>query len=108
MTKLPDIRDRSVVRLSVTPSTKYSCSGLPPILAKGSTTIDRRGAEAGGDVFEGGAVSAGSTNLPTSRENIRIGSAIFLSRVSPRSTTARLSRALTCRYASSERQIDPG
>ena len=39
----PPMRERSVVRLSVTPSTKYSCSGSPPIFAKGSTTIDRRG-----------------------------------------------------------------
>ena len=37
------MRDRSVVRLSVTPSTKYSCSGSPPMLAKGRTTMERRG-----------------------------------------------------------------
>src|SRR5205085_6096224 len=43
MTRAPDIRERSVVRLSVIPSTKYSCSLSPPILAKGSTTIDSRG-----------------------------------------------------------------
>src|SRR5260370_27273751 len=38
------MRDRSVVRPSVTPSTKYCCSGSLLRLAKGSTTIDRRGA----------------------------------------------------------------
>ncbi|HKN30884.1 MAG TPA: hypothetical protein VJY34_24630 [Roseiarcus sp.] len=37
------MRERSVVRLSVTPSAKYSCSGSPPILVKGKTTIERRG-----------------------------------------------------------------
>ena len=37
MTKAPEMRERSVVRLSVTPSAKYSCSGPPPMLAKGKT-----------------------------------------------------------------------
>src|SRR5215510_6595026 len=41
------IRDRSVVRSSVTASAKYCCSGSLLRLAKGSTTIDRRGAAAG-------------------------------------------------------------
>ena len=39
------MRDRSVVRLSITPSTKYSCSSSPPILTNGSTTIESRGAK---------------------------------------------------------------
>ena len=43
ITKEPLTRDKSVVRLSVTPSTKYSCSLSPPILANGKTMIDRRG-----------------------------------------------------------------
>ena len=43
MTNDPRIRERSVVRLSVTPSTKCSCSASPPILANGRTTIERRG-----------------------------------------------------------------
>jgi hypothetical protein len=30
----------------ITPSTKYSCSGLPPMFAKGRTTRERRGAAA--------------------------------------------------------------
>ena len=50
MMKAPEMRERSVVRLAVTPSTKYSCSGSPPILAKGSTTSERRG----GSRFSGG------------------------------------------------------
>ena len=37
------MRDRSVVRLSVTPSTKYSCSATPVMFAKGRTTMERRG-----------------------------------------------------------------
>ena len=48
ITNEPLMRDKSVVRLSVTPSTKYSCSGSPPMFANGSTTMDRRGAEDGG------------------------------------------------------------
>src|SRR5580704_4771846 len=42
------MRERSVVRLSVTPSTKCSCSGSPPILANGKTTIDGRELRLGG------------------------------------------------------------
>ena len=34
MTKAPEMRDKSVVRLSVTPSTKYSCWGPPPRCAE--------------------------------------------------------------------------
>ena len=49
------MRERSVVRLSVTPSTKCSCSGSPPILANGKTTIERRG----GADFSGAGVGAG-------------------------------------------------
>src|SRR5712691_53926 len=49
MTKLPAIRDRSVVRSSVTPSAKYCCSGSLLRLLKGSTTIDRRRAADGAD-----------------------------------------------------------
>ena len=43
ITNEPRMRERSVVRLSVTPSTKCSCSAPPPILANGRTTIERRG-----------------------------------------------------------------
>ncbi len=39
----------------MTPSTKYSCSGSPPILANGRTTIERRG----GADFSGAGVGAG-------------------------------------------------
>ena len=49
------MRERSVVRLSVTPSTKCSCSGSPPILANGKTTIERRG----GADFSGAGADAG-------------------------------------------------
>ena len=37
------MRDRSVVRSSVVPSVKYSCSGSLLRLAEGSTTIDKLG-----------------------------------------------------------------
>src|SRR6516225_6195820 len=43
MTKPPERRERSVVRSSVMPSTKYSCSGTFDKFAKGRTTIDSRG-----------------------------------------------------------------
>ena len=43
------------MRLSVTPSTKCSCSGSPPILANGKTTIERRG----GADFSGAGAGAG-------------------------------------------------
>src|SRR6266853_5017381 len=45
MTKLPEMRERSVVRSSVMPSAKYSCSGSFDRFVKGKTTIDSRGAE---------------------------------------------------------------
>ena len=35
-----DICERSVIRSSVMPSAKYSCSGSPLILTKGKTTIE--------------------------------------------------------------------
>src|SRR5215468_238628 len=40
ITKLPEIRDRSVVRSSVIASAKYSCSGLFDKFANGRTTTD--------------------------------------------------------------------
>src|ERR1700681_958934 len=45
MTKLSDMRERSVVKSSVIPSAKYSWSGSFDRFAKGRTTIDSRGAE---------------------------------------------------------------
>ena len=42
MTDRPEIFERSVMRSSVMPSEKYSCSGSPLMLVKGSTTIDGR------------------------------------------------------------------
>src|SRR5215469_12088198 len=40
ITKLPEIRDRSVVRSSVIASAKYSCSGSLDKFANGRTTTD--------------------------------------------------------------------
>src|ERR1700733_7741064 len=59
-------RERSVVRLSVTPSTKCSCSGSPPILANGKTTIERRG----GPDFSGAGIGEdfACADWPTSSE----------------------------------------
>src|SRR5205807_9896568 len=47
MTSEPLMRDKSVVRLSVRPSTKCSCAGSPPKFVNGKTTTDNRGAETG-------------------------------------------------------------
>jgi hypothetical protein len=44
ITNMSASRDRSVVRSSVIPSAKYCWSGSLLRLAKGNTTIDRRGA----------------------------------------------------------------
>jgi hypothetical protein len=55
MTKAPEMRERSVVRLSVTPSTKYSCSGSTPMWAKGRTTMESRG---GPDFYGAGDAGA--------------------------------------------------
>src|SRR5215469_804774 len=45
-TKLPGrARERSVIRLSVIPSAKYSCAASPLRLANGRTTIESFGAE---------------------------------------------------------------
>src|SRR5262245_3220094 len=43
MTNDPGMRDRSVVRSSVSPSAKYSWSASRAVFAKGSTTMDSRG-----------------------------------------------------------------
>ena len=40
MTNRPGSRERSVIRSSVIPSLKYSCSLSPLILVSGSTAID--------------------------------------------------------------------
>ena len=64
MTNDPAMRERSVVRLSVTPSTKCSCSGSPPILANGKTTIERRG---GADFSSArGGAGFATAGMPTS------------------------------------------
>ena len=40
MTNRAETFDRSVIMSSVMPSEKYSCSGSPEMLSKGSTAID--------------------------------------------------------------------
>src|SRR5712691_9311022 len=40
MTNNPESLDRSVMRSSVIPSLKYSCSGSPLMLVKGNTAIE--------------------------------------------------------------------
>ena len=55
ITKLLRMRDKSVVRFSVTPSAKYSWLGSLERFLKGKTTIERRG----GADFSGPGVGAG-------------------------------------------------
>jgi hypothetical protein len=47
MTKREEVPERAVVRSSVIPSAKYSCSGSPLMFAKGNTTIEGRSGRAG-------------------------------------------------------------
>src|SRR5580700_9486829 len=70
MTKLPEIRERSVVRSSVMPSAKYCWLGSLLRLAKGSTTIDRRGAGAAevGAAADGASVTAALSRIGASRQ----------------------------------------
>ena len=63
ITSMCEMRERSVVRSSVTPSAKYCWSGSLLRLAKGSTTIDKRGATAVS--VTDGAVWAVSEAVPT-------------------------------------------
>src|SRR6516162_11682723 len=57
ITNISGIRDRSVVKSSVIPSAKYCWSGSLLRLAKGNTTIDRRGATMGCDIDVAEAIS---------------------------------------------------
>ena len=89
ITTVPPIRERSVVRLSVTPSTKCSCSGSPPILANGSTTIERRGVADFSGAVAGAGFGCGLRRRRAHRAS-EIGSAMFAERVGPRSVTAKI------------------
>src|SRR5580692_10258139 len=75
-------RDRSVVRSSVIPSAKYCCSGSLLRLAKGSTTIDRRGATRGWATEVVAATAAGVV------EDDLVGGQTHQARVAMTSTTA--------------------
>lgn len=96
ITKLPTMRDRSVVRSSVIASTKYSCSGSLDRLAKGRTTIDRRGggfasvlATADGRRGLGGAETGGVAATAIALiAKARTGRAMFLTFCSPMSAKA--------------------
>ena len=57
------MRDKSVVTSSVMPSTKYCWSGSLLRLAKGSTTIDKRGAVRGCAIDVAAATAGGGEDL---------------------------------------------
>lgn len=93
ITKLPEIRVRSVVKSSVTASTKYSCSGSFDKLAKGRTTIDRRGAfgrvlaRRRIEFVRAGAVTAGNAAAAAAlNAYARTGLAMFFTLRSPMSS----------------------
>ena len=88
ITKLPEMRDRSVVRSSVMPSAKYSCSGSLDRFAKGSTTIDKRGATIGCEIEAAGDFTATGKPATASGRNAytRTGRAMFLTLCSPMSS----------------------
>jgi hypothetical protein len=66
----PRILERSVVKLSVTPSTKGSCSGLPLQLANGGTTIDRRGGLTSRDGDAVGSLAEAFSRTAPRRESL--------------------------------------
>jgi len=117
MTKLPPIRDRSVVRSSVIPSARYSWSGSLLRLVKGSTTIDRGGGDSAplgraavpGSADISGANAAGTSSSRTSptkrtplREKVRIRVC-----VPPLSPSARRAAAIRLSSAASETMRPP-
>src|ERR1700731_3790857 len=63
ITKLPEIRERSVVRSSVIESAKYSLSGSFDRFVNGRTTIDKRGA--GGLATVGGVFGLAAAGVWT-------------------------------------------
>src|SRR6266700_1862757 len=65
-----EIRDRSVVTSSVIPSAKYCWSGSLLRLAKGNTTIDRRGATSCGADAATGAPAGGELGAGTGLDEL--------------------------------------
>src|SRR6476619_6670867 len=87
ITNMPAIRDRSVVKSSVMPSAKYCCSGSLLRLAKGRTTMDRRGAATNGErEVVDDPLAAGTSAVPSERNaKTRTGRAMFFTLCSPMS-----------------------
>ncbi len=82
MTNRAEIFERSVIRSSVMPSLKYSCSASPLMFVKGSTAIEGlRGTAGAAD----GAAPA--TCVGAAMRNTCTGLAMFLSSRSPRSSS---------------------
>src|SRR4029453_13002762 len=54
MTNSPESLERSVMRSSVMPSLKYSCSGSPLMLTNGSTAMEGLSGKGGGTGWGGG------------------------------------------------------
>ena len=84
MMNRPETFERSVIRSSVMPSLKYSCSASPLMFMNGSTAIDGL-AGTGSEPSARGALASRSGALI---RNTRTGLAMFLSGRSPRSSRA--------------------
>ncbi|MGC2199463.1 MAG: hypothetical protein WA633_04840 [Stellaceae bacterium] len=107
MTKSQRIRLSAVMISSTIPSAKYSCSGSPLILAKGSTAIDGLSGSGKGAPPAKYEVSViFSPAIFTS--NTRTGRAIFLTCCSPLSSKAKLSLSRTWSRTTLLTQIPPG
>ena len=66
MTNKPDSLDKSVIKSSVMPSTKYSCAGSSDMLVKGSTAMDGLSGK-GKAIF---STDAGSVSGSHSRQTV--------------------------------------
>ena len=94
---------------SVTPSAKYSCSELPPMLVKGRTAIDGLSGTGGGFASLAGAGLLAAAGRPLEwMAKARMGSGIFRTICRPRSVTEMGNAFRTCSRADSEMHNPPG
>src|SRR6516165_4133125 len=104
MTNSQRMRESAVIISSTMPSAKYSCSGSPLILAKGSTAIE--GLSGNGSEEPITEVAVGEVSPPT--RYALIGWAMFFTCCSPRSMASRGSFVPMWSRTTPEMQIPPG
>ena len=94
MTKRPETLERSVMMSSVMPSEKYSCSGSPDMLVKGSTAIEGlSGSGSGSSIFTDTLAANPASAIHC---HTRTGRSMFLTFCSPKSSNGRSIRSRTC------------